>query len=91
MSERKRILRMRTVLQRTDFSRSAICRKMKDGTFPGQVSISLHGRGWHESAIARWIADPVSYTEKAVVDPLDAPPMNSRRQNRRLDGVSRFP
>lgn len=63
MQEPERILRMRTVLQRTGLSRSTIYRKMKDGTFPGQVPISLHGRGWHESAINRWIADPASYRE----------------------------
>ncbi len=63
MPEPERILRMRTVLQRTGLSRSTIYRKMKDGSFPGQVPISLHGRGWHESAINRWIADPASYRE----------------------------
>ncbi len=67
MPEPERILRMRTILQRTGLSRSTIYRKMKDGTFPGQVPISLHGRGWHESAINRWIADPASYTEDDAV------------------------
>jgi prophage regulatory protein len=65
MSEPERILRMRTVLQRTGLSRSTIYRKMKDGTFPCQVAISMHGRGWYESAINRWIADPASYVESS--------------------------
>ncbi len=65
MSEPERILRMRTVLQRTGLSRSTLYRKMKDGTFPAQVAISMHGRGWYESAVNRWIADPANYTESA--------------------------
>lgn len=63
MPEPDKILRMRTVLQRTGLSRSTIYRKMHDGTFPNQVRISEHCCGWHESAIDRWIADPVSYRE----------------------------
>ena len=66
MSEHERILRMRTVLQRTGLSRSTLYRKMKDGTFPAQVSISIHGRGWHESAVNRWIADPTNYTKDSA-------------------------
>jgi prophage regulatory protein len=64
MPEPEKILRMRTVLQRTGLSRSTIYRKIGDGTFPRQIPISVHGRGWHESAINRWIADPVSYRER---------------------------
>ena len=63
MPEPERILRMRTVLDRTGLSRSTLYRKMRDGTFPNQVRISEHCCGWRESAINRWIADPVAYTE----------------------------
>jgi prophage regulatory protein len=63
MPELDKILRMRTVLERTGLSRSTLYRKMHDGTFPNQVQISEHCRGWHESAINRWIADPASYRE----------------------------
>ena len=34
MPEPERILRMRTVLERTGLSRSTLYRKMRDGTFP---------------------------------------------------------
>jgi prophage regulatory protein len=61
MSEPEKILRMRTVLQRTGLSRSTIYRKIKDGTFPAQLAISVHGRGWRESAISLWMADPENY------------------------------
>ena len=58
-----RIIRLRTVLDRTGLSRSTVYRKIAEGTFPSQVKISVHGAGWRESAINRWIADPVGYLE----------------------------
>jgi prophage regulatory protein len=64
MPEPDKILRMRTVLERTGLSRSTLYRKMRDGTFPNQIRISEHCRGWRESAINRWMADPVSYTHE---------------------------
>lgn len=68
MPELERILRMRTVLERTGLSRSTLYRKMRDGTFPKQVRISEHCCGWRESAINRWIADPSTYTEKRTAE-----------------------
>ena len=68
MPEPERILRMRTVLARTGLSRSTLYRKMRDGTFPNQVRISEHCSGWRESAINRWIADPVAYTENKTAE-----------------------
>jgi prophage regulatory protein len=64
MPEPDKILRMRTVLERIGLSRSTLYRKMHDGTFPNQIPISEHCRGWRESAINRWIADPISYTDE---------------------------
>jgi prophage regulatory protein len=61
-----RIIRLRTVLDRTGLSRSTVYRKIAEGTFPRQVRISVHGAGWRESAINRWIADPVSYTDESA-------------------------
>ena len=61
MSNTERIIRLKTVLARTGLSRSTLYRKIADGSFPAQVRISVHGAGWHESAINEWIADPVSY------------------------------
>ena len=45
-------------------ARSTVYRKIAEGTFPSQVKISVHGAGWHESAINRWIADPAHYREE---------------------------
>lgn len=61
MSTAERIIRLRTVLSRTGLSRTTLYRKIAEGTFPRQVKISVHGAGWHESAINRWIADPAGY------------------------------
>lgn len=61
MSHSERIIRLKTVLARTGLSRSTVYRKIAEGTFPPQVRISIHGAGWHESAIDTWIADPAAY------------------------------
>lgn len=63
MSNPERIIRLKTVLQRTGLSRSTLYRKIAEGTFPRKVPISVHGTGWHESAVQRWIADPMRYRE----------------------------
>lgn len=67
MSDVERIIRLRTVLDRTGLSRSTLYRKIAEGTFPRQVPISVNGAGWHESAIKRWIADPRAYREGSGV------------------------
>jgi prophage regulatory protein len=54
-----RIIRLKTVLERTGLSRSTLYRKIADGTFPRQVPISIHGAGWYESAVQQWIANPI--------------------------------
>lgn len=67
MSEHERIIRLKTVLARTGLSRSTMYRKIAEGTFPSQVRISIHGAGWRESAVNRWIADPVSFRNESAV------------------------
>ena len=61
MSNTDKIIRLKTVLARTGLSRSTMYRKIAEGTFPSQVKISIHGAGWRESAINRWIDDPGAY------------------------------
>src|SRR3546814_3956593 len=61
MFNTEKIIRLPTVLARTGLSRSTLYRKIAEGTFPAQVRISVHGAGWHESAVNRWIADPPGY------------------------------
>ncbi len=64
MPEKDRIIRLKAVLARTGLSRSTLYRKIGDGTFPRQIPISTHGAGWYESAVDRWVADPVGYREE---------------------------
>ena len=58
MQEQDRIVRIRTVLARSGLSRSTLYRKIEKGTFPKQVRINDYCRGWRESEINRWIANP---------------------------------
>lgn len=60
MTNLERIIRIPTVGSRTVLSRSTIYRKMVDGTFPRQVPIGIHGAGWYESAVNRWIVNPAA-------------------------------
>jgi prophage regulatory protein len=61
MSSPNRILRLRTVLDRTGLSRSTLYRKIADGSFPRQLRISIHGAGWSEAEVERWVADPEGF------------------------------
>ena len=56
-----RIVRLKTVLNRTWLSRTTMYRKIQDGTFPRQIPISVNGAGWRESEINLWIANPPAY------------------------------
>ena len=58
-----RIVRLKTVLDRTGRSRATVYRKIGEGTFPRQIRISVHGAGWRESAINLWIENPVAYRD----------------------------
>ena len=57
-----RILRLNAVLDRTGLSRSTLYRKLERGTFPAQVQIAARCVGWHESAIADWMRNPMFYS-----------------------------
>jgi prophage regulatory protein len=56
-----RILRLRTVLERTGLSRSTLYRKIANGSFPRQIPISARCAGWRESSIKRWMMSPMLY------------------------------
>jgi prophage regulatory protein len=56
-----RILRLKSVLYRTGLSRSTMYRKIREGTFPQKVKISINGAGWRESAINLWIENPAAF------------------------------
>ncbi|PXA97193.1 AlpA family transcriptional regulator [Nostoc sp. 3335mG] len=56
-----RILRLKTVLERTGLSRSTMYRKMQNGTFPSNIRISARCTGWRESAVNEWMRRPIFY------------------------------
>jgi len=53
MPQPDRIVRIRTVLDRTGLSRSTLYRTIADGSFPPEVKLGEHSSGWRESAIDR--------------------------------------
>lgn len=61
MPDPDRIIRIRTVLDRTGLSRSSLYRKINDGSFPRQVKLGQHSAGWRESAVNQWVDDPAGY------------------------------
>lgn len=57
-----RILRIKTVLERTGLSRSTLYRRIQAGRFPAQVRIAERCTGWRESAINGWLRNPIFYS-----------------------------
>ena len=57
-----RILRLKSVLDRTGLSRSTLYRKVEAGTFPPQVHIAARCVGWRESAVGEWLRNPMYYS-----------------------------
>lgn len=65
-SREERIIRLKTVLERTGLSRSTLYRKIDQGTFPKQIRIAARCAGWRESAVNAWLSNPMFYS---AVDP----------------------
>ena len=61
MEDHDRILRIRSVLDRTGLSRATLYRKMQQGTFPRQIAISTRCTGWRESSVKDWMKNPKFY------------------------------
>jgi prophage regulatory protein len=57
-----RILRIKTVLERTGLTRSTLYRKIQAGSFPRQIAISTRCAGWRESAVNEWMRNPIFYS-----------------------------
>lgn len=70
MSSREdRIIRLKTVLQRTGLSRSTLYRKISQGTFPKQIRIAARCAGWRESAVNAWLSNPMFYDAEDQANP----------------------
>jgi prophage regulatory protein len=61
-NKEERIIRLRTVLERTGLSRSTLYRKIGEGTFPRQIRIAARCAGWRESAVEAWLRNPMFFT-----------------------------
>lgn len=57
-----RILRLKAVLDRTGLSRSTMYRKMQNGSFPKNISLSTRCKGWRKSAVQAWMRNPMFYS-----------------------------
>ena len=57
-----RILRLKTVLDRTGLSRATLYRKIRAGTFPPQYKLAERCCGWRESEVALWLGNPMTFT-----------------------------
>lgn len=54
-----KVLRLRDVKDRTGLAKSTIYKKVGEGEFPKQFSLSGRSVGWLESDIDKWIGDRV--------------------------------
>ncbi|WP_375752885.1 AlpA family transcriptional regulator [Vibrio sp. HN007] len=50
-----RFLKLKEVMQKTALSRSAIYRKMDEGSFPKTISLGDRAVAWLESEIEEWM------------------------------------
>lgn len=65
-----RILRLKSVLDRTGLSRSTLYRKVQARTFPKPLKISERCIGWRESDVECWLRSPVVHSDAKVRDAL---------------------
>ncbi|EJR0961158.1 TPA: AlpA family phage regulatory protein [Vibrio parahaemolyticus] len=52
-----RFLKLKEVMQKTALSRSAIYRKMDEGSFPKSVSLGDRAVAWIESEVEEWMEE----------------------------------
>jgi prophage regulatory protein len=56
-----RLLRIRTVIERTGLSIATIYRREADGSFPKKARIGTRSVAWYETDIDDFVADPFNY------------------------------
>ena len=57
-----RILRIKSVLDRTGLCRATLYRKIGEGSFPGQIKLSRRCVGWREAEVEQWLRNPMFYS-----------------------------
>jgi prophage regulatory protein len=67
----ERILRIKTVLERTGLTRSTLYRKIEAGRFPKQIRLSERCAGWRESEVRNWMRNPMFFSVEDPNRPLD--------------------
>ena len=63
---RKRLLRMREVLELTGLSRSSVYDRMNMGLFPKSCSLGGRSVAWVESEITQWIDSQIAQRDEVV-------------------------
>lgn len=68
MQAELKLLRLRSVLERSGLSRSETYRRMAIGEFPMPVSIGRRAVAWPEHLISKWIAERIAEGRKPSED-----------------------
>ena len=61
------LLNINQVVQKIGLSRQTIYRKMKEGTFPNQVKLSVGRVAWSEHEIDQWIEEKFARKRRLAV------------------------
>lgn len=64
-----KILRRKQVEALTGLSRSTIYAWVRDGIFPGPISLGPKAVGWLQSELDAWLAERASATRKTEIKP----------------------
>lgn len=63
-SSGQRILRLKSVLDKTGDSKAGLYSKLARGVFPKPIKLSDRAVGWLESEVEQWISDRVKFTRE---------------------------
>jgi len=60
VNKTQRLLKIKTVVERTALSRASIYRQINEGRFPAPVKIGARAIAWPESIVSQWLEDRIS-------------------------------
>lgn len=61
-----KIIRLPKVEELTALSRSTIYQKIREGTFPANISLGARAVGWLESDVVSWLEQQIQNSRKAA-------------------------
>lgn len=70
-SKPERMLKLKDVIDQVGYGKTAIYKRVKDGTFPAPVNVGYASR-WLESEIQEWIAKQVAAARGGSVEDADS-------------------